>query len=75
MLAHVVPTIHGIERLLVARKVCAHGHFICSVGVMSSSFGDVELVSPVLIRKKLEVSLYIYIYIYIYIYTSVEKLA
>jgi hypothetical protein len=62
MLSHIVPTVHGIERLLVAWEVCAHSHFICSVGGMSSFFSNVELVSPILIRNKWEVSLYIYVY-------------
>ena len=45
MLAHVVPTVHGTERLLVARELCAHIHFLCSIGRISSS-RNVILVSP-----------------------------
>ena len=48
ILAHVVPTVHGTRGMLVARESCAQGHFTRFVGEMSSSFTNVELVSPVL---------------------------
>jgi methionyl-tRNA synthetase len=67
MLAHVVTTVHGTEKLLVPQELCAHSHFLYSVGGMSSSFENIVLVSSVLKRKKCEVNLYVY--------TFMEKLA
>ena len=45
--AQVVPTVHGTERLLVAREPCAHSHFLCSVDGMSSFFMNIEPLNPV----------------------------
>ena len=67
MLAHVVATVHGTVRLLVAREVCAHSHFLYPVSGMRSSFMNIVSVSPILKRKKWKVNLYMY--------TSMEKLA
>jgi hypothetical protein len=52
VLAHVVPTVHVICRLLVAQEVCAQSHFYCSLRGMNSSFGNVVPVSRVLKRNK-----------------------
>jgi hypothetical protein len=57
MLTHVVPTVHETCRLLVAWEVCVQSYFCCSIGAMNSSFENVVLASPVLKRKKREVSL------------------
>jgi hypothetical protein len=51
MLAHVVRTVHGTCRLLVAREVFAYSHFFFYVGG-DSYFVNVVPVSPVLKRKK-----------------------
>ena len=51
MLAHVVPTVHGTERLLVAQELCADSHFLYSVGWMSSSFHNMVPVRPVLKKR------------------------
>ena len=67
ILAQVVPTVHETRWLLVAWEICAKSHFLWFVVGMSSSFINVELVSPVIIRKKRKVNLYRH--------TSVEKQA
>jgi len=47
VIANKVATVHGTCRLLVARKVCAHHHFIFSIRGVNSSFVNVALVSPI----------------------------
>lgn len=47
VLTHVVSTVHGTCRLLVAWKVYAHHHFFFSIWGMNSSFVNVVLVSPI----------------------------
>ena len=59
MLTHVVSTVHGTCRLLVAWKVYAHHHFFFSIWGMNSSFVNVVLVSPIFYEKEIRSYLYL----------------